>query len=194
MARTETGPIKAASTAEDRQDSLPAGRVLLTLMEHGEGPSIEIAWPDDRSAWAPLYRRLTGCHGVTTVLLAGDGRVFDQGGTPGQGRRLDRDRWSTFIRHPKGDLVHQEKRRIQAIRHRHGLIEARPVRLFPRHVDAAFLGQLAATLGGSYRDAEVIRATYGLDGATLVVGDITVDGRPIKSDMRLASRKSGCGR
>ncbi|MEQ9526189.1 MAG: hypothetical protein RIM96_26860, partial [Thalassobaculum sp.] len=67
-----------------RPSAADAGRGLLLLdrVRQGDGPSVEIAWPDDRAARETLRRHLRHCAGWQALLLA-DGRLWRAADPPG---------------------------------------------------------------------------------------------------------------
>ena len=181
----------------DGTQNTKTGGVLLRLLEHGQGPVIEIAWPQRAAARRALYRQLTQCYGVKAALLTGDARLYANTGTAGETWSIDMDRFSGFIRSPQGEVIAEEARVFARIADRHGLVDWRPVRVFPRHVDAALLGGLGAVLGPQYKSAKQIRAAYRWDRSRLILGDFTVDGRPLTGAVALPlprgrARDPGC--
>ncbi len=161
------------------------GGALLRLLEHGQGPTIEIAWPKRADARRALYRQLTQCYGVKAAVMVGGVKLFAAAGRAGEAWSIDMDRFSGFIRSPQGEVIAEEARVFARIADRHGLVDWRPVRVFPRHVDAALLGGLGAVLGPQYKSAKQIRAAYRWDRSRLILGDFTVDGRPLTGAVAL---------
>ncbi|MHA1108795.1 MAG: hypothetical protein ACTSQV_06730, partial [Alphaproteobacteria bacterium] len=162
-------PSKAfAKAMVDGARNRKAGGALLRLLEHGQGPTIEIAWPRRADARRALYRQLTQCYGVKAAVLVGGSKLYASAGTPGQPWPIDMDRFSGFIRSPRGEAIAEEARVFARIADRHGVADWRPVRVFPRHVDAALLGGLGALLGPLYKSAKQIRAAYRWDRARLI--------------------------
>ncbi len=181
----------------DGTQNTKAGGALLRLLEHGQGPTIEIAWPQRADARRALYRQLTQCYGVKAALLTGGAKLYANAGTAGETWSIDMDRFSGFIRSPRGEAIAEEALVFARIADRHGLTDWRPVRVFPRHVDAALLGGLGAVLGPQYKSAKQIRAAYRWDRARLILGDFTVDGRPLSGAVALPlprgqARGPGC--
>jgi hypothetical protein len=174
-----------------------SGGALLRLLEHGQGPVIEIAWPRRADSRRALYRQLTQCYGVKAAVLAGGARLFAAAGNVGETWPIDMDRFSGFIRSPQGEAIAEEARVFASIADRHRLTDWRPVRVFPRHVDAALLGGLGAVLGPQYKTARLIHAAYRWDRSRLILGDFTVDGRPLTGSVVLPlprgrARGPGC--
>jgi hypothetical protein len=174
-----------------------AGGALLRLLEHGQGPTIEIAWPQRADARRALYRKLAQCYGVRAAVLTGGTKLYAHTGAAGQTWSIDMDRFSGFIRSPQGEAIAEEARVFASIADRHGLTDWRPVRVFPRQVDAALLGGLGAVLGPLYKTARQIRAAYRWDRTRLILGDFIVDGRPLTGAVTLPlprgrARNPGC--
>jgi len=190
-------PAEPAEAMVDGARNTKAGGALLRLLEHGQGPAIEIAWPERADARRALYHQLTQCYGVRAAVLAGGSRLYAETGAAGQTWPVDMDRFSGFIRSPQGEAIAEEARVFARIADRHGLTGWRPVRVFPRPVDAALLGGLGAVLGPRYKSARQIRAAYQWDRTRLILGDFTVDGRPVSGTVTLPlprgrARGPGC--
>ncbi|MBL6928900.1 MAG: hypothetical protein ISR44_06980 [Rhodospirillales bacterium] len=170
------------------------GRALLRLLEHGSGPTIEIAWPTGSSNRRNLYRTLSGCFGMQAILMDGSGNLFAAKGQKGQKWEINLDRYSGFVRQPAGFIAPQERTSADAIRRYHGFGWDRSVvRVFPRQVDSVLLGGLQQVLGENYSRTKVIRATYRQVGGALYIEGIEADG--MKVDGRIAfnpKRGSGC--
>ena len=169
------------------------GRTLLRLLEHGSGPNIELAWPESAARRARLYRRLRDCYGVRVALMDGRDRLFAARGTVGAAWDLNLDRYSGFIRRPVGRLAQGEAEAAARIRAYHGgLPGTRPVRVFPRRIDALLLGGLNRIVGPGYADRRTIRARYRLDGARLLVERVEADGHalPGRIDLSTAARRA----
>ena len=155
------------------------GGTLLRLLEHGKGPSVEIAWPRSDADRQRLFRILTRCYGMRPALLTKESRLFDQANAPGQPWAINRDRYSGFIRSPQGEPIREENRQFAAIASRHGLTDWRPVRVFPRAVDSVLLGGLGSLLGEHYQSAAQIRAVYQLRRAGLSLTGFQIDGKAV---------------
>jgi len=164
------------------------GRVLLRLLEHGQGPAIELAWPQDAGERAQLYRRFRDCLGMRVALSRRAGELFVAEGPPGKSWRPNGDRYSGFARQPSGRLAAAEQEDLRAIARRHGLSPRSPaMRIFPRRVDAQLLGGLEHILAGGYGQTKDIRAHYHLRGDAVLVDGIQADGRPIAGSITLSS-------
>jgi len=177
----------ADSVVTARSDDRP-GRALLRLLEHGSGPSIEIAWPARRDARERLFRRLTACYGMRAAIMDESERLFADGGPPQSPWKLNADRYSGFLRVPQGKTVAEEGRAFARIAEFHRLANWRPVRVFPRAVDAALLGGLERLIGARYRKARTITGAYELQRDGLLLTRIVVDGHLVAGGVRLAAR------
>jgi hypothetical protein len=168
QATPEPSPAPIAITP----DSIREGRALLRLLERGEGPDIEIAWPAGAADRADLYRLFSDCFGMRTVIMSAGGEMYGAGA-------FNSDRYSGFVRQPTGGLSAGERTRVYAIRDRHGVNEGRVLRLFPRRVDAILLGALQRIAGDRFDKGVRIRARYDATANGVRVDDIEVDGRTV---------------
>ncbi len=198
-------PRPVAKTATTKQpvtasvasvEEIAQGRTLLRFLEHGSGPSIELAWPDAARQREKLFTLLGRCFGMQVALIDEQGLLYTAAGRPNAPWTLNLDRFSGFVRRPDGALSRQEQRaaaRISA--HHDGLRDASPVRVFPRNVDARLLGGLRRLIGESYGRARSIRARYRVSGRHLVVEQIVADGRVVPGRLELPPVAQGaCGR
>ena len=153
------------------------GRALLRLLEHGSGPGIEISWPTDGFGRHRIYGLLSGCYGMRTVVMDTSGNLYTASGARARKWDLNLDRFSGFVRQPNGYTAPEERRQAGTIRRYHGMGRTgRVVRLFPRNVDALFLGGLKQALGERYKTARSIRAAYRQEGSNLFIEGIVADG------------------
>ena len=184
----EASPMQAASKPPEEGFEIAdpsAGRIALRLLEHGRGPNIEIAWPDNRPARNRLYDYLTRCLGMRTVLIAASGRVFDIS-SDRSGRDFDPDRMSGFVRQARGDLPTRERDTLRRLRQKFAhQSDLSPVRLFPRNRDAVLLAGLTRLAGTDYENASHIAAQYHLDGQALSITDLRIDGHSKPGTTRL---------
>ncbi len=182
-----------ASTSREHETSAPnpvpagtrrRGRALLHLLKHGQGPSIEIAWPNGAAARSQLYARLRGCHGLGLGLVDANGelRTLDV-------KDPDADTGSGLVRDPLDRLVRAERLLIATVA-RGGT--DRPVRLFPRRVDADLLGRLDLLVGGDLAGRREIRGAYRFHAGGVVIGDLSIDGRSINARIPLAEIGPSC--
>ncbi|NKB21516.1 MAG: hypothetical protein GKS01_13565 [Alphaproteobacteria bacterium] len=161
------------------------GRVLLRMLEHGKGPSIEIAWPQTAENRRQLYSTLTQCYGMQAAVLHHSKALFSASDPPGVSWKLNIDRFSGFLRSPQGADIAVESALFRQIAHRHSLENWTPVRVFPRTVDAVLLGGLEHLVGTHYGTAKRIKAYYSLTSSGLTLQNIRVDGRSVSGSVEL---------
>ena len=164
-----------------------SGRVLLRLLEHGSGPTVEIAWPARSRAREQLYERFLRCYGMTVAVMEDGNRLFVADGPPGQPWAINLDRYSGFVRQAKGRATPSESALVRTIMDRHpGLRRGQPVHVFPRATDAVLLGGLRQLVGEAYVGAGVVRAVYRLGGRRLFVEDVRVEGEAVAGRIDLS--------
>ena len=170
------------------------GRVLLRMLEHGNGPTIELAWPDRAADRERLYRTFRDCLGMRLALRDVGGHLYIGTSPPGHAWQPNVDRYSGFARLPNGRLATAERHDILTIGRHHNLSrQVSAIRIFPRRVDAQLLGGLHRLVGGGYRKVRNIRANYHLLPDGVAVMDIRVDGKPLAGSVALAApAKFGC--
>lgn len=168
-------------TIRPEQDTVEHGHILLHLMESGEGPTIDLNWPDGRSARSNLRDVLERCFGMAVVSFDDEGRLAGLIDQRGRTQSLDADRYSRFVRQPLGGD--------------HGattgsLVEGdATARIFPREFDAVLLGGLEDLLGRTFGPGAHITATYSLGGGELSLRDVASDGRPAEGRIVLGSTR-----
>ena len=168
-----------------------AGRPLLRLLEHGEGPTVEITWPDNRRARSQLHRVFSQCYGMRVAVIDGSGRLFDANSPSGVPWAINTDRFSGFVRQSSGGGPLIEQQTVMRIRNRHGLTSrAAAVRVFPRRADAVLLGGLSQLIGDGYLKARRIQADYRMSAEGVRVADVRVDGKPVPGAIDLTQAAS----
>lgn len=191
MSARPAQPVTPQPVVPDR-DTMREGRALLRLLERGEGPDIEIAWPSGRTEQADLYRLFKSCFGMQTVVADRSGRLYLPGHAAGQAWQPDGDRYSGYARAPRGRLPADEQAIVARIRAQHGLTSGRVLRVFPREVDAMLLGALSAVATEDYRAGNAFRATYRVASRGVLISDIRVNSRALGEPVLLAYRAAGC--
>ncbi len=188
----QTAPSKPEQQVVASAQHKSTGRVLLRMLEHGKGPTIEIAWPQSASQRSKLYLALTQCYGMQAAVLHHSKALFSASDPPGVSWKLNIDRFSGFLRSPQGAEIAAERNLFQQIAQRHQLTNWTPVRVFPRTVDAVLLGGLEQLIGAHYGAAKRIQARYQLYSSGLKLQDIQVDGNSITGSVALpfATRRS----
>lgn len=172
------------------------GRSLLRLLEHGDGPVIEIAWPATVQERNRLYGLLKRCYGMRLAIMDDKGRLFSlENSEAGQPWDLNLDRFSLFIRHISGNPAPVEAREARQIKSVHGLLPTgKIVRVFPRRLDARLLGGLRRIVGNRYQSSGTLRARYRLSGNRVFLSDVNVDGERREGDIEIGSGGGPAGR
>lgn len=174
-------------TASHDNAEAQTGRALLRLLEHGQGPGIEIAWPGYGAENNALYKRLQRCFGMVNAIVTSQGQLYSMQSPVGENWVPNIDRYSGFVRQPAGRTISAEQRNALQIRRRHGLgAGGKVVRIFPRNVDAAILGGLQSIIGNNYRAIRNIQASYQTVGGQLEVTNIIVDGTSYSETIAVA--------
>ena len=164
------------------------GGVLLRLLEHGEGPYIEVAWPTELGGRVRLFRLLKRCYGMSNALMDETGRLYRLEEPPGRAWVPDRDRFSGFVRQPDGYMAPEEKGLAVAIKEHHRLTRKLPlVRLFPRGVDASLLSGLRQRIGRRYAEIGRVSGRYRMTSDGVVVEGIEAAGRPVQGAVALGT-------
>ena len=162
------------------------GRALLRQLEHGQGPGIEIFWPETPQLRQRLHSLLTKCHGMRSVLMSEDGRLFNTNGRPGAHSQVDMDQTSGFVRQVSGKMTAAERAVIARIRAYHGdQLSGVVVRLFPRSVDAGLLRDLHAFGSFDYDHDRSITAAYTINAGHVRIVDVRIDGKRLSGGFEL---------
>ena len=184
--RTPTKP--KLITIEADKKVTREGRVLLKLLEHGDGPAIEIAWPAARSAKNKLFDHLIKCHGMTTAIFVPKRGLFTKNSQSGNPIDLDRQNFSGFVRQSSGMIGEKEAHENNFIRRFHKLGDVgQLVRLFPRTEDARLLGGINTLSGGDYRFAKTVIGEYRLTNNAVYVDNLRIDAIKVRGRVLLAS-------
>lgn len=181
-----TAPASQQPIPPDSKRAADDGRPLLRLLEHGEGPSVEIAWPASAAERLHLYRVLHQCYGMRIAVMDADGRLFAEDGRPGDAWDINLDWFSGFVRQSSGGAALDEHQTANRIRAHHGIAGAATVRLFPRAADALLLGGLRQLIGDGYGGNARIRARYEVSGWRVGVSRLSVDARPVAGRVDLS--------
>jgi hypothetical protein len=180
---TRPAPVVIEITA------LSEGRPLLRILEHGAGPSIEIAWPNAPNDRERLFQVFQSCFGMQVAVMDAQGNVFRDAGQSGQRWDIDLDRFSGFVRQTMGELTAAETAVVRATTTRHrGINGPTAIRIFPRNADALLLGGLQQMVGGgNYGNIGTIHAEYRLEGSAVIVDRIVADGRSIPGNIPMSA-------
>lgn len=186
----DAGPEDEAVGVRDSTAVMAAGRPLLRLLEHGDGPGIHIAWPKSMRERDALFRSFERCYGMLVALMASDGRLFSDRSAEVPWE-INLDRYSGFVRQSGGLDTLDERAWIRRILTRHPSAgRAAAIRVFPRTTDALLMGGLKQLLGTSYRGTRAIAAKYAQDGNSISIVDIVADGKTISGRIDLSASAS----
>lgn len=184
FASNTASQIEAATSPE-------VGQTLLRILEHGKGPSIEIAWPDNDRERSQLFDHFRDCHGMRIALMDQKGRLFVKEGAAGDAWDINLDRYSGFVRRPSGAMSGEEMKAAHLIKMHHGIRGyVSQVRLFPRTSDAVLLGSFKNVVGPGYQAAQRITAAYLFDGHDVQVDNIVVDGTSVPGRFNLPPQRT----
>jgi len=179
---TETAaPAEAVPRAADWQ---VAGRLL---DDAARQLTLEFLWPADPSSHSRIYGHLTGCLGVETGVIDAARNVHLGAGG---GRSFNAALHSPFMRLVERPVDPREQRLVQGIR-RNRLAGAggTAVRVFRRSDDMRLLAALNRAFGGLPANGHV-SAEYRMEGNSLYLGDLTLDGRRYEGRIRIG--RGGC--
>lgn len=177
----------------DAQHAMAAGRPLLRLLEHGDGPRIDIAWPRNASRREALFHAFQHCYGMVVALMSRDGNLFSDS-APRAPWQINTDRYSGFVRQSNGTGTVAETAWLGRIRHQHPTaVDAVGIRVFPRGMDALLMGGLRQILGPRYKTVKSIEAQYVMRGRAVIIESIAADGLSVSGRINLsAAASSNC--
>jgi hypothetical protein len=174
----------------DTTPLMASGRPLLRLLEHGDGPSIDIAWPHNTRGREALFQSFAECYGMLVALMATNGDLYSDRDTSGPWQ-INRDRYSGFVRQSGALGTIGERAWSRRILHRHPRAAgSTTIRVFPRAMDALLIGGLSRLLGEDYRAAKSIGARYVQTGNAILIDDIVADGLPVAGRIDLTAAGS----
>lgn len=187
-------PVKPAHKAQPQTVGLTnttplmvGGRPLLRLLEHGDGPSIDIAWPQNARGREALFQSFAQCFGMLVALMDPNGTLYSELNPSGQWH-INRDRYSGFVRQSGEFSTTGERVWSRRILDRHPQAAGSvTIRIFPRAVDALLIGGLAHLLGNGYRATKSIEARYVQTRNAILIDDILADGLPVAGRIDLTA-------
>ena len=181
----EEAPTPEIAVSQTGAES-KTGRVLLKLLEHGTGPEIEIAWPEDGHSQTQLHDIFTQCFGMVTAVMDSQNRLYRKQDNRGQTWDINTDRYSGFVRQPVGRISAKTRTTAANIRRHHYISRnSQMVRIFPRQIDALLLGGLHRLIGPNYKSHRNIQARYQLQNGLVKIENLNVDGAPIDGAITL---------
>jgi len=183
---------RPATAATKPQDIRP-GAVDLQMAERLMGSqeqalSLEFLWPADRRSHSRIYANLTQCLGVETGVIDRNRRVHLGAGG---GRSFNTALHSPFMRLVDQPVDPRENRIIERLRTGQHLDAGggMAVRVFRRAHDMRLLASLNRAFGG-LPSAGRVTAEYEMEGNSLYLVKLTLDGRPYDGRVRLG--RDGC--
>ncbi len=188
---------KKAPTVGQSQTSplIAVGRPLLRLLEHGDGPRIDISWPTDPHERSALFDTFERCYGMVVALVAESGDLYSDRSSAAPWE-INLDYYSGFVRQSGRLSTPRERDWSRRIVQRHPSAAGKlPVRVFPRQTDALLMGGLHELLAGSYRSTKSITARYAHSAQSVTIVGISADGLniPGRIDLSAAARRSCLG-
>jgi hypothetical protein len=192
---TEKYPQKSSNMSTTVTDtsfqSLRKGRALLRILEHGSGPEINFAWPENHAARNNLFDIFRRCYGMHVALLGSNNFLYRLTDPAGKPWKPNMDKISGFSRIVGGKIAESEEKLIYRIKRRHSSIRGgTPVRLFPRKFDGAVLGGLSKFIGMVDAPLRSISARYKMNGSRVLMTDIRINRSPVSGVIDLGSYSS----
>lgn len=142
-------------------------------VELGQGPNIELLWPQDPRQQEQLYRYLHRCKGMRLGLLDNRGVTLLEPNQPGT-------RLSQMVRLAGSTLTKMEQKIIQG-----QTLTGQPVRLLPEQFDQLLIHLLHNKIGAEFSSSRQIKASYQLLGSRLSLNNFMLDGRPLSLQISL---------
>ena len=192
---TDKHPQKSSNMSTTVTDtssqSLRKGRALLRILEHGSGPEINFAWPENHAARNNLFDIFRRCYGMHVALLGSNNLLYRLTDPAGKPWKPNMDKISGFSRIVGGKIAESEEKLIYRLKRRHSSIRGgTPVRLFPRKFDGAVLGGLSKFIGMVDAPLRSISARYKMNGSRVLMTDIRINRSPVSGVIDLGSYSS----
>ena len=164
---------------------MAVGEKRLNAAEQAAGKGgIELGWPDREAERQRLYSAFI-CLGMRDALLGPQSRLYTMQTAPARPWHLDPSRYSRFIRRSEVPISAAEAGAGARLK-RHHKISGEIVRVFPRKLDSAFFGGLETLLDSAMQADDMIKGTYRLRGGVIIVEQISVNGRKVDGQIRIA--------
>ena len=168
--------VQAALPPPPSMGSTDSGPTLARLAQ-GQGPQIEMAWPQSSVQRQALWAYFQQCWGVQLAVLDAQGLQLAGGQSPMQDP-------SPQLRLIRGPLLPVEQAELSSLAQR-----GQVVRVFPSRFDQQLLQGLYQQQPQTYQIAQRIQAHYQLEGDQLWLTQIRYDQQPVADRILLAS---GC--
>jgi len=182
-------PATAATKPQDIRPGAVDLQMAERLMDSQEQAlSLEFLWPADRRSHSRIYATLTQCLCVETGVIDRNRRVHLGAGG---GRSFNTALHSPFMRLVDQPVDPRENRIIERLRTGQHLDAGggMAVRVFRRAHDMRLLASLNRAFGG-LPSAGRVTAEYEMEGNSLYLVKLTLDGRPYDGRVRLG--RDGC--
>ena len=181
----------STTVTDTSSQSLRKGRALLRILEHGSGPEINFAWPENHAARNNLFDIFRKCYGMHVALLGSNNLLYRLTDPAGKPWKPNMDKISGFSRIVGGKIAESEEKLIYRLKRRHSSIRGgTPVRLFPRKFDGAVLGGLSKFIGTVDAPLRSISARYKMNGSRVLMTDIRINRNPVSGVIDLGSYSS----
>jgi hypothetical protein len=181
----------STTVTDTSSQSLRKGRALLRILEHGSGPEINFAWPENHAARNNLFDIFRRCYGMHVALLGSNNFLYRLTDPAGKPWKPNMDKISGFSRIVGGKIAESEEKLIYRLKRRHSSIRGgTPVRLFPRNFDGAVLGGLSKFIGMVDAPLRSISARYKMNGSRVLMTDIRINRSPVSGVIDLGSYSS----
>ena len=181
----------STTVTDTSSQSLRKGRALLRILEHGSGPEINFAWPENHAARNNLFDIFRRCYGMHVALLGSNNFLYRLTDPAGKPWKPNMDKISGFSRIVGGKIAESEEKLIYRLKRRHSSIRGgTPVRLFPRKFDGAVLGGLSKFIGMVDAPLRSISARYKMNGSRVLMTDIRINRSPVSGVIDLGSYSS----
>ena len=181
----------STTVTDTSSHSLRKGRALLRILEHGSGPEINFAWPENHAARNNLFDIFRRCYGMHVALLGSNNLLYRLTDPAGKPWKPNMDKISGFSRIVGGKIAESEEKLIYRLKRRHSSIRGgTPVRLFPRNFDGAVLGGLSKFIGMVDAPLRSISARYKMNGSRVLMTDIRINQSPVSGVINLGSYSS----
>ena len=182
-------PVTAATKPQDIRPGAVDLQMAERLMDsQDQALSLEFLWPADRRSHSRIYANLTQCLGVETGVIDRNRQVHLGAGG---GRSFNTAFHSPFMRLVDQPVDPRERRIIERLRTGQHLDAGggMAVRVFRRAHDMRLLAALNRAFGGLPLAGRVT-AEYEMEGNSLYLVKLTLDGRPYDGRVRLG--RDGC--
>lgn len=164
------------------------GGVLLSMMENGKGPDINIGWPNDSEGRNELFKTLRRCYGLQVLLVDKNNKLYRLVDRPGRSYSPDLSRTSGLARQVNGEISNAEKKLLRDIQSHHSLVKGmRPMRLFPRNFDRRLLAGFSEMGNSDLNRIKTLTARFRLQGTSLFVEKIRINERDLPESFDLSS-------